>query len=234
MHSDTQTQTQNGGDECIPGTSIPIAGIRRTRYMDEWYYCVVDVVARLRETNHKAALNYYHVLKNRMTKNGDSSIFNANVKQLKMQTADGKMRRTDCASASSVQSLEQYIRIGIRQYEIRASIRKDDEVINFHPQVIRFFEQRGWDTHHHVKLSSKRVVDIVARRGDETLIIECKPQLDTRYLYKAIGQVLCYQAEYGRNSTPVIATYLSWNNGYAQRCCEALGIQLIEIEKEHE
>lgn len=66
----------------------------RTVWDDEqekWYFSIVDVVAVLTDSvDYQAARNYWKVLKNRLSKEGNETVTNCN--QLKMQAADGKMR----------------------------------------------------------------------------------------------------------------------------------------------
>lgn len=76
----------------------------RTVWDDEqekWYFSVVDVVGILTDqpdTDH--ARNYWKVLKHRLVKEGAEPVTNCN--QLKMPSADGKMRKTDVADAEQL------------------------------------------------------------------------------------------------------------------------------------
>lgn len=71
----------------------------RTIWDDEqekWYFSVIDVVGILTgQPDNDHARNYWKVLKHRLIKEGAESVTNCN--QLKMPSADGKMRKTDVA-----------------------------------------------------------------------------------------------------------------------------------------
>ena len=83
----------------------------RTVWDDEqekWYFSIVDVVAVLTDSvDYQAARNYWKVLKNRLSKEGNETVTNCN--QLKMQAADGKMRLTDVADTEQLFRLIQSI-----------------------------------------------------------------------------------------------------------------------------
>ncbi|MDL2255924.1 Bro-N domain-containing protein [Parabacteroides sp. OttesenSCG-928-G06] len=75
---------------------------------EKWYFSVVDVVAVLTDSaDYQAARNYWKVLKNRLTKEGNETVTNCN--QLRMQAADGKMRMTDVADTEQLFRLIQSI-----------------------------------------------------------------------------------------------------------------------------
>lgn len=83
----------------------------RTVWDDEqekWYFSIVDVVAVLTDSvDYQVARNYWKVLKNRLSKEGNETVTNCN--QLKMQAADGKMRLTDVADTEQLFRLIQSI-----------------------------------------------------------------------------------------------------------------------------
>ena len=75
---------------------------------EEWYFSVVDIVAVLTDSeDYQTARNYWKVLKNRLTSEGNETVTNCN--QLKMPAADGKMRMTDVLSTKGVLRLIQSI-----------------------------------------------------------------------------------------------------------------------------
>ena len=67
----------------------------------------MDVVAVLTDNDYQVARNYWKVLKNRLSKEGNETVSNCN--QLKMQAADGKMRMTDVADTEQLFRLIQSI-----------------------------------------------------------------------------------------------------------------------------
>lgn len=68
---------------------------------EEWYFSIVDVVGVLTEsTDYQSARNYWKVLKTRLKEEGFQPVTNCN--QLKMLSADGKMRLTDVANTEQL------------------------------------------------------------------------------------------------------------------------------------
>ena len=69
---------------------------------EEWYFSVVDVVGVLTEqTSPRSASTYWAVLKKRLSEEGALQLL-TNCKQLKMKSADGKMRLTDVANTEQL------------------------------------------------------------------------------------------------------------------------------------
>ena len=67
---------------------------------ETWYYSIVDVVGILTDQpDAQRASTYWRVLKNRLAKEGCETVTNCN--QLKLPSADGKMRLTDVAGGPS-------------------------------------------------------------------------------------------------------------------------------------
>ena len=75
---------------------------------EEWYFSIVDVIEILTEQpTHQSARNYWKVLKNRMSKEGNETVTNCN--RLKLPAEDGKMRLTDVADTGQLFRLIQSI-----------------------------------------------------------------------------------------------------------------------------
>ena len=72
---------------------------------ESWYFSIVDVVAALTESVNPAA--YWRKLKERLKKEGNQTVTDCHA--FKMQAADGKMRRTDCADTEELFRLIQSI-----------------------------------------------------------------------------------------------------------------------------
>lgn len=74
---------------------------------EKWYFSIVDVVAVLTDNDYQGARNYWKVLKNRLLAEGNQTVTNCN--QLKLTSADGKMRKTDVADTEQLFRLIQSI-----------------------------------------------------------------------------------------------------------------------------
>ena len=74
---------------------------------EKWFFSVVDVVAVLTNNDYQGARNYWKVLKNRLSKEGNESVTNCN--RLKLVAEDGKLRLTDVADTEQLFRLIQSI-----------------------------------------------------------------------------------------------------------------------------
>ena len=72
---------------------------------EKWYFAVIDVCAVLTDSSNPQT--YWRVLKNRLKKEGNETVTNCNA--LKLQAADGKMRKTDVADTEQLFRLIQSI-----------------------------------------------------------------------------------------------------------------------------
>ena len=72
---------------------------------EKWYFAIVDVCAVLTDSTNPQT--YWRVLKSRLTKEGNETVTNCNA--LKLQAADGKMRKTDVADTEQLFRLIQSI-----------------------------------------------------------------------------------------------------------------------------
>lgn len=191
----------------------------------EIYCSIVDVIRELLGTDQNTAKNYYHVLKHRLGKNRET--VTANFKKVKFLAEDGKYRYTDGAKLEDMFQFVLFMLPMIEKQRKRLQVRKDDEVRHFHPKVIAFFKEQGWSVHHHVTLPSGNMIDIVASREDKTYLIECKPQLTRERLYSAIGQVLCYRAEYGSANLGIACHMVNIEEKYLRMYFDKLDIELF-------
>jgi hypothetical protein len=195
-------------------------------YKGETYYSIIDFMAEYLGVSVYAARNYYHVLKNRIAKHPEG--VNWPIETFKLQAQDGKQRLTDCTMEAGLDQLIVHLNrvLELRQHRL---FRQDSEVAFFHPKVMGWFEDKGYEIGHHAKLASGCIVDFIAQNGLETLVIECKPNLTKSKFHQAVGQVLCYCSEYGNSAIPVIATDRVKERPYCESCCARLGIRLLII-----
>ncbi len=89
--------------DLLPAATIDSGKIRKDWHDGQWYYSMIDVIAVLLDLENKAAKNYYHVFKGRLTQEGNETI--TNCKRLKLLAEDGRRRLTD------VVNTEQALRI---------------------------------------------------------------------------------------------------------------------------
>ena len=94
-------------------TAIKLFNDRKIRtHWDEveekWYFSVIDVVGVLTDQrDYQLSRNYWKVLKNRLTKEGNQTVTNCN--RLKLIAEDGKMRLTDVADTEQLFRLIQSV-----------------------------------------------------------------------------------------------------------------------------
>jgi hypothetical protein len=200
--------------------------IRKIWHGGECFYSALDVVMQRLEMNKKQAQNYYHVLKRRMLIDGEP----LNSVQIKAKCDDGEYYLTDFVNIISLNRLSQTIEISRGRRYKRVDFRKDDEVVNFHPLVIRYFEAQNFTVEHHEVLPSGKVVDLIAVLGSTTYAVECKPYLSIQKFYTAVGQILSYCTELSASCRPAIACYRESIDRYIINTCEALNIVLIPID----
>jgi len=72
---------------------------------ETWYFAIVDVVAALTDSPNPQV--YWRVLKKRLKDEGNQTVTSCNA--FKMKAADGKMRKTDCATTEQLFRLIQSI-----------------------------------------------------------------------------------------------------------------------------
>ena len=72
---------------------------------EKWYFSIVDVCGALTES--KDATAYWRKLKQRLNEEGNETVTNCHA--LKLQAADGKMRKTDMADTEQLFRLIQSI-----------------------------------------------------------------------------------------------------------------------------
>lgn len=82
-------------------------GIRRVCHNDEWWYSIIDVVTALSGTDR--GRKYWSDLKRKMADNEGFSELSDEIGQLPMPGADGKMYRTDVATAETILRIIQSI-----------------------------------------------------------------------------------------------------------------------------
>lgn len=75
---------------------------------ETWYFSVIDIVAALIEQcDFKKAKSYWTTLKNRLKNEGSELVTNCD--QLKLQSADGKLYKTDVANVETILRLIQSV-----------------------------------------------------------------------------------------------------------------------------
>ncbi len=117
---------------------------------EKWYFSIIDIVEILTEQkDYQSARNYWKVLKHRLLKEGNETVTNCN--QLKMLSADGKMRMTDVADTKDVfrliQSIPSKKAEPFKQWLAQVGKERLDEIEN--PELAQermkeIYEQKGY------------------------------------------------------------------------------------------
>jgi hypothetical protein len=81
--------------------------IRKTRHGDRWFYSVIDVIGFL--TDSAQPRRYWTDMKRRIADDEGFVEVYANCVQLKLRSADGKMRETDCADTETLLRIVQSV-----------------------------------------------------------------------------------------------------------------------------
>jgi len=75
--------------------------IRRTRFNEEWWFSVVDIVGALTQTDR--ARKYWSDLKTKLIEEGFE--VSEKIGQLKLMADDVKLRLTDCANTRNMRNM---------------------------------------------------------------------------------------------------------------------------------
>lgn len=131
---------------------------------EDWYFAVVDVVAIL--TDSKDPATYWRVLKNRLKKEGNQTVTNCNA--LKLQAADGKMRRFDVATAEQmfriIQSIPSPKAEPFKMWMARVAAQRLDQIQDPElsiQQALADYRRLGYSE----KWISQRIKSIDIRKG---------------------------------------------------------------------
>lgn len=199
------------------------AEVRTVEISGETFYSVIDIIASLRNCDHKAAQRYFHVLNHRLSQNHFEI---PSLIKIRAEANDGKRYLTYFVNANGADFLLHQL----EQSMFKRKLRNDDEISNYHPILEDYFVAKGWHVRHHINLESGGQVDFLVEREDRRLLIECKPRLSRNRFYATVGQLLCYHAEHAPDSLPVLATNSSQVNPYIVEMCQRLGIQLLLMD----
>ena len=83
--------------------------IRKQKINDEWFYSIVDIISILLiQPDNQKSRKYWNKLKERLRTHEHSELV-TNCHQLKMKSADGKNRLTDCANRETIFRLIQSV-----------------------------------------------------------------------------------------------------------------------------
>jgi hypothetical protein len=211
-------------------SQINFGTARKVWQGDQVYLSVIDVIAVVYSTDHRKAKSLWSTLKGRL-KESDTQNILAGCQQVRLETPDGKQRLTDVISEKSLESLYwNYLYPNLRRKSGRLASGRD-EVTQFHAKVALQLTQNGFSLEHHFALPSGNIIDFVGRSNHNKIIVECKTSLTRTKTYSAVGQILCYCAEYEaafeEKLIPYIAIPASTAEDYFLNCCERLNIRVI-------
>lgn len=197
--------------------------VRRTISNGIEYFSLIDITKFWFSPKHSRT--YWYDFKNYLRQRGNTELIEQ-IKPMKLVCPNLKRYFTDCADLEMCQKIVAEMLLRQRKYLNRSV---DSETSDLHPFVERLLNDQGWITYHHYRLPSGREIDFLANKNSQTLIIECKRSLAKGEFFRAVGQVLCYQVEYGHGAIPVIAAPTTSLNNYIYEYTAKLGIDVLEI-----
>lgn len=134
---------------------------------EEWYFSVVDIVGALTDQpSQRGASNYWAKLKERLKEEGADELL-TNCQQLKMLSADGKMRPTDSANTAGIlriiQSIPSKKAEPFKQWLAQVGSERLDEIAD--PELaidraIETYRRKGYDE----KWITQRIKTIEVRK----------------------------------------------------------------------
>ncbi|MCQ3931756.1 MAG: hypothetical protein DPW16_14980 [Chloroflexi bacterium] len=189
------------------------------------YYSLVDIVRCYFDEDRPS--QYWSDFRRRIIKHGKGEIL-AKIIRLKLPTGrDGKMYSTDCADFEISQEIIELLEGFKRKFLQRGNY---SEVTEFCPYVGDILKTQGWTVQRHYLLPSDREIDILAKRENQALIVECKlTLLKSGEFQRALGQVLCYRVEYGLQSISAIAVPQGLVTDYARKYAKIFEVDIMEI-----
>lgn len=118
---------------------------------EEWYFSVVDVCAILTDQESmRSASTYWAVLKKRLKDEGADQLL-TNCKQFKMKAADGKMRKTDCATTEQllriIQSIPSPKAEPFKQWLAQVGAERLDEIADPEKamnRAVSYYQRKGY------------------------------------------------------------------------------------------
>ena len=122
--------------------------IRRIWHKDEWFYSIVDIVGALTESVYPK--DYWYRVKKRMT-DDEKSELSTICRQLKLESADGKKYKTDCANTKGalriIQSIPSPKAEPFKQWLAQVGKERLDEIENpelAQERMKKLYEQKGY------------------------------------------------------------------------------------------
>ena len=117
------------------------------RQKEEWYFSIADVCQVL--TDSTDSRKYWNKLKQRLRDEGNETVTNCH--QLKMKASDGKMRKTDCATAEQllriIQSIPSKKAEPFKQWLAKVGKERLDEIADpelAFDRMIHLYRQKGY------------------------------------------------------------------------------------------
>ena len=134
------------------------------RQKEEWYFSIADVCQVL--TDSTDSRKYWNKLKQRLRDEGNETVTNCH--QLKMKASDGKMRKTDCATAEQllriIQSIPSKKAEPFKQWLAKVGKERLDEIADpelAFDRMIHLYRQKGYSE----KIQSQRSVQHYIEEG---------------------------------------------------------------------
>jgi|GEM_PF-2365791 len=205
---------------------------QRVEINGQEYFPVVHLISAITGSEYREAKILWAIFKHKVQKSllKRHAYILQYVESIQILNMDGRVDEVDAITSKGFELFNRLYLMRDTAKRKRRIANGGDEVENFQPFVKMLLSYQGWVIEQNFRLTSGKIVDLLAVRNEENLLIECKVNVSSGGFYSAVGQVLCYCTEYMSVARPAIAIPVDQVDDYMRVSCNNLGIELIEVD----